>query len=190
MRTSRLVVCAVLVSLAAGCGGAPEPPPAPEPAQRVESPSLGLALAAVPEGLALAANEEGRIVLSGQPEPEQPPGTFTVEATPEQTAGVNLVQAVNDQKARIEGLPEGDFQGQLELVGPTGTAYMTRGRYLDEAGTRTEEVRIFALHPSANRMVVVTLVYPVGGDPQPRAQQAMEVLGEMEALAPAETPEP
>lgn len=190
MRATSLVHLALVISIlafAAGCGG--EPATELQAPQRVESPGLGIALAALPRGFVLESDGEGGIVLGRHP--ELPPGTVTIEATEAQQAGVNLVVAVNDQKTRIESLPEGKFQGQTELAGPTGRAYLTRGRYLEPAGTRVEELRIFTLHPeypAVNRMLTLTYVYPAAGDSTERAEQIMEVLGEVEALTPASEP--
>lgn len=186
-RAATNLLALTLVALTAGCGGA-APPTEPAPLQRVENASLGLALASIPEGFRLEANSEGeepRIVLVRKP--ELPPGTAVVEVGPEQIAGVNLVAAVNEQKAYIESLPEGNFQGQTELMGPTGTAYLTRGRYRDEAGAEVEQMRAFTLHPAANRRIVVTYTYTLSGDTKDRGQQMMELLGEIEP--PAAAPE-
>jgi len=176
---------------AAGCGG-PGPEPAPAAPQRVENHSLGLALASIPEGFRLESNQEGeeaRIVLVRKP--ELPPGTAVVEVTAEQAAGVNLVAAVNHQKEWIETLPEGKFQGQTELMSETtGTAYLTRGRYRDESGAEVEQMRSFTVHPAANRMVTVTYTYALSGDTKDRGQQMLDLLGEVEALAPMPPGEP
>lgn len=189
--TPSLFVLTALALIAAGCGG---PAPVPEPAapQRVENSSLGVALASIPEGFRLEANAEGeeaRIVLVRKP--ELPPGTAVVEVGPEQRAGVNLVAEVNTQKAHIESLPEGNFQGQTELMGPTGTAYLTRGRYRGETGAEIEEMRVLTLHPSypeVKRLLTLTYTYELSGDTKDRGQQMLELLGEVEPLA-AQSPQ-
>lgn len=176
-----LGICVLFVA----CGQeAPEPPPAPAAPQRVENPEAGLALTDVPDGWRLVSNQGAEIVLERKP--QLPPGTATVAATEEQQAGVNLVDAVNEQKAEIEQRPEGRFQGQTELRGPLGTAFLTRGRWSNE-GTDWEELRIFSLHPGGNRMVVLTYDYALTGDTKDRAEQVMELLAYVEGLATAAT---
>lgn len=181
-----LAVLTLAAVAAAGCSG-PAPEPEPAAPQRVENRSLDLVLASIPEGFRLESNQEGeeaRIVLVRKP--ELPPGTAVVEAAPEQSAGVNLVAAVNDQKEHIESLPEGKFQGQTELMSETtGTAYLTRGRYRDESGTEVEQMRAFTQHPTANRLVTLTYTYALSGDTKDRGQQMLELLGEVEPLAAA-----
>jgi hypothetical protein len=180
--------------LAAGCGGGPAQEPVPAAPQRVENASLGVALASIPEGFRLEANPEGeeaRIVLVRKP--ELPPGTAVVEVGPEQQAGVNLVAEVNAQKEHIESLPEGNFQGQTELMGPTGTAYLTRGRYRGETGAEVEEMRVSTLHPNypeVKRLLTLTYTYELSGDTKDRGQQMLELLGEVEPLAAQPPPPP
>jgi len=180
---TRLTLALGLCALVVACAQ-PEPPPAPAAPQRVENPEAGLALTDVPDGWRLVSNRDAEIVLERKP--ELPPGTATVTATEEQRAGVNLVDAVNQQKAEMEERTDGRFQGQTELRGPLGTAFLTRGRWSQD-GTDWEELRIFSLHPGGNRMVVLTYDYPLTGDTKDRAEQVMELLGYVEGLATAET---
>jgi len=106
-------------------------------------------------------------------------------------AGVNLVEAVNQRKEELEARPDGRFYGQVELGGPLGTAYSTRGSY-SESGEDVEEVRIFAVHPQGDRLLHVTLRYaPVAGQGPARVDQALRAFGWIEPLeegaaAPAE----
>lgn len=173
----------LLLLTAAACSepGPQEAAPAAAPAERVENPELGIALATVPEGFRLVSNDADGILLERKP--ELAPGEARVTVGPEQQAGVNLVAAVQDQKTAVEARPEGKFLGQLELMGPTGTAFSTRGRY-SEDGQEVEEVRLLSLHPMANRLLSVSYVYPLPSDSQDRLDHAMTVLGEIEAFSP------
>lgn len=179
--SSRLALSSVLLLTLLAC-----PESAPTAPQAVDSPEAGIRLTDLPEGFRLVSSDGGEIVLKRKP--ELPTGTAVVSATPEQEAGVNLFKAVNDQKAEIESRPEGKFQGQTELGSHLGPAYLTRGRWSDN-GVETEEMRLFSLHPTGNRMVVITYTYAVFGDTKDRASQAMEILGLVEGMdtRPSET---
>lgn len=185
----------LLVTLLAGCAGPTEETPQPaarEAApQRVENPDLGLALTDVPDPFRLVSNDAEGIRLETKPHPEMTSGTVLVTAGEEQRAGVNLVKGVREQQEYLESQPEGKFLGQVELMGPTGTAYSTRGRYQQE-GKSMEEIRLLALHPrhpDVNRMLSVKYVYQVSGDTKERLEHAMAVLGEVVPATPEEPAE-
>lgn len=191
LRTTPLA-CLLVLTLAA-CAGpgeeAPQPAAQEEPPQRVDNPELGIALADVPDDFRLVANDAEGIRLETQPDPDLAPGTVAITVGEAQRAGVNLVQGVRDQQEYLESQPEGKFLGQVELMGPTGTAYSTRGRYQQD-GTTVEEIRLLALHPQhpdVNRMLSIQYVYEVSGDTKERLNQAMEVLGEVVPPKPEET---
>ena len=80
----------------------------------------------------------------------------------------------------FEQQPDGQYFGNLELGTPTGPAFTARGSYTS-GSTPVEELRVFALHPSANRMLRLTYSYPPGTGKE-RLMQLAEVLGEIEAL--------
>jgi hypothetical protein len=174
--TTSAVTLALLATLAAGCA-APPPPPEPPPSQRVENPELGIALAAVPEGFRLTGSDAQGIHLERVGELA---GTARVTAGPVLEGGLNLYDEVNRQKAALEARPNGSFLGQVEIMGPTGNAFSTRGRYT-EGGTAMEEIRILGLHPTENRLLSVSYVYAAGGDSKERVEHAFAVLGEVEA---------
>lgn len=187
------LACLLALALTA-CAGpgeeAPQPAAQEEPPQRVDNPDLGIALADVPDDFQLVANDAEGIRLETKPDPELAPGTVEITVGEEQRAGVNLVRGVRDQQEYLESQPEGKFLGQVELMGPTGTAYSTRGRYQQD-GQMVEEIRLLALHPQhpdVDRMLSVRYVYEVSGDTKERLSQAMEVLGEVVSPAP-EPPE-
>lgn len=169
---------------AAACSE-PEPPEAPPeeaaPAERVENPELGIALATVPEGFRLVSNDADGILLERKP--ELPPAEARIVVGPVQEAGVNLVAAVNDYKAEVEAKPEGKFLGMIEMMGPLGTAFSVRGRHA-EGGEAVEEIRLLSVHPLENRMLTVVYGYAVPSDAKARMDEAMVVLGEIEAFTP------
>lgn len=161
-----------------------EPPVAQNAPQRVDNPGVGISLADVPDGFRLVSNEGDRIVLERASQPgsqtQADSGRVEITATEPKKSGANLVAAVNDQKTEIEGRPEGKFEGQVELASHLGTAYLTRGRWT-ENGKEMEEMRLFSLHPEGTRMLVITYTYAVSGDTRDRANQAMDILSEVEA---------
>lgn len=168
---------------AAACSE-PEPQPAASaaaPAERVENPDLGIALAAMPEGFRLVSNDADGILLERKP--ELPPGEARIVVGPVQEAGVNLVAAVNDYKATVEQKTEGKFLGMIEMMGPIGTAFSVRGRHA-EGGEAVEEIRLLSVHPLENRMLSVVYGYAVPSDAKTRMDEAMAVLGEIEAFTP------
>lgn len=185
---------AAILALAAGaCAPAEEPNEQPAAGPRVENEALGLALAQVPAGFEVVRNDGDELVLGRSDEDD--PARLTFELGPVQAAGVNLVDRVWEEKERIESLPEGDYRGQNELGGvPIGTAFTSRGRFVNEAGERVEEYRALAIHPVENRVLVLDYEYPA---PPPgeagehsRLQELMLVLEQIEpaggGAAPAE----
>lgn len=171
-----------LLLTVSGCASEPAPETTSRPG--VDNPDLGVSLASVPVGYKVVSNDAAGIHL--QRTSPDAPGDVWIEAAPEQVAGVNLVAAVNDQKAAIEARPDGRFYGQTGLgsaPNAPASAFLTRGRYTDEGGSEVEEIRIFALHPMANRLLSVIYRFPPEGDTsQERAEQAIEIFGEVEAM--------
>ncbi len=144
------------------------------PANRVEAPGLGIAIADLPGGLTVEKNEGSELVLV----PEGKAGRIVIRAgTPAE--GTNLVQAVKDHQASIEARPGAHYLGVRELVTPLGSAYWSRGRY-EEGGTLVEETRILVLHPSGDRLLTLTYVYPAGEDSSARIQELLGVVAELE----------
>lgn len=194
------VAALILAALLAGaCGGSGDPrsgaeDAAPAPVERIENPALGIALeGSSAQGFELVANDGATLRLRRPAERDQPAATVEYGAGESQTAGVNLVDAVNRQKADIEARPDGKFFGQVQLMSQLGNAYSTRGRYTDEAGEEVEETRIFAVHPAGDRLLWTTYRYrPTPGAAKERSEQAMAAFGLIVPLAdgPVETPEP
>lgn len=172
MRRSPAACC--LLALVAAC--AAEPPPAPR--ERVENPGLGIAIAALPVGFTIVANEGTTLELRGVS--SKGPGTLTFAAGPAET-NINLVEEIARQKEAFLAQPSGEYFGQRELVTPNGTAFTVRGRYAAPEGA-TEEVKVLAIHPWGDRKLFLTYRYPAGGDTQERADQLLEVIGEIEGV--------
>ena len=167
-----LLLALPLVALACA-GPAPEPAP-PEPI-RVESPTLGLAIAALPQPFQVAENDGGPLVL------EAPGGgRLVVSVGPEERAGINLIEQVKARKAELEAAPGGVYFGNRELMTPIGTAFTARGAH-ERDGARVEETWIYAIHPSANRLLTLTYGYPEG-ESETRVQELVAVLGEVEGI--------
>jgi len=181
---------------AAGCGPQQEGmTTAVEPAEpeRVENPALGIAVVgAQAAGFDVVTNEGETLALVRHATEEEAEATVTYEASPPQAAGINLVQAVNEQKAAIEARPGGNFLGQVQLGSDMlGTAFSTRGRYAGAGGEEIEEIKLFAVHPSGDRLLSVTYRYrPTEGSSKARLDQAMAALGLIEPLPPADEPAP
>ncbi|HEX2251852.1 MAG TPA: hypothetical protein VHQ65_01130 [Thermoanaerobaculia bacterium] len=158
--------------------------PAAEPI-RVESPELGLALAIPADSGAEVEETGGEAIRVALPAGDELPagGTVAYAADPPQSAGINLVEAVNQRVQEVEARPEGDFLGQVELGGPLGPAYSTRARFTEE-GQQVEEIRIFTVHPAGNRLLHMTYRYtPVPGVGKQRMDQALEAFGWIEPVA-------
>ena len=186
---------AVAVLAAAGCGQQQEgmttgvEPAEPE---RVENPALGIALVGPQAaGFDVVTNEGETLVLVRHATGDEAEAAVTYEVSPPQVAGVNLVEAVNEQQAAIEARPDGNFLGQVQLMSEVlGNAYSTRGRYTGSGGEEIEEVKLFAVHPSGDRLLSVTYRYrPAEGGSKARLDQAMAALGLIEPLMPEAEPE-
>lgn len=161
--------------LVAAC--APAPPP-PDPG--VENLDLGIRLSGVPESFVVASNQGS--ILEFRPAGETAEGKLWFSATPEDL-GENLVEAVKMHQSRIEGLPEGDYKGAQELQGPLGTAFYSRGRFL-ESDTVVEETKLITIHPTESRALEITYRYPAADDSAARVEQLIDVLAHLEGVAP------
>lgn len=187
------VVALAVSLLTAGCGPGAEDAstamPSGEP-DRIENAVLGITLDGVAAaGFEVAINEGETLVLLRPAHGDQAEAKLTYRVSPPQTAGVNLIEAVNQQKADIESRPSGDFLGQVELMSQFGTAYSTRGRYAGDDGLEMEEIRILTVHPEGDRMMSLTYRYtPNAGGTKERLDQAMSALGLVEPLAPPPAP--
>ena len=186
-----LAVCTALAFLLTAAACAPEEEPAVSDTEtaepnRLENEEMGIAVIDPAGGMfEPVSNEPGEIRLSYAGDETFSPGTVIIAAEEEQDYGVNLVDEVNARKAEAELLPDGKFHGQVELGSENlGTAYSTRIRYTNEEGEEVEEIKIFAVHPTANRLLHLTYRYePEPGQTQARlVDQAMVALGYVEPL--------
>ncbi len=179
-----LVLSSLVLLLAACTSPAQETPQGATPA-RIESQELGLVVAELPAGFSVEANggDDGsslRFVRT-----DAGGGTLTLLASEPQMAGVNLIQATKDHKEEILAQGEGTYSGTLELNGPFGTAYQSRGRYADpQGGGMVEDFRIYTVHPSGDRLVTLRYLYPVDENVKERQAHLFAFLGALEPLAP------
>ena len=173
MRAGRFAGVALVIAAVLATACAPPPPP-PDPG--ISNIDLAIRLADMPAGLVLAHNQGSSLEL--RPADETVSGTIWFAVGPEER-GVNLVAAVKEHQTRIEGLPDGQYQGAQELQGPLGTAFYSRGRYL-EGETVQEETVLLTIHPSENRLLKIAYRYPAGDDSAARVEQLIGVLAEVE----------
>jgi hypothetical protein len=150
--------------------------PAQPPDSGIENIDLGIKLASVPEGLAIAVNQGSDLEL--RPIDESTVGVVRFAVGPEQGA-VNLVAATQENQTHIESLPDGTYKGAQELQGDFGTAFYSRGRFT-EADSVLEETVLFLIHPSGNRLLEIHYRYPAGDDSAARVEQLIGVLAELE----------
>ena len=169
-----VVVAACLMQ--AGCQ--PSPPPQPAVGERLENPSLGLAIASLPEPFEAAGSDGGGWVFTA-PGPAGD-GRLVVTLGPVQTRGVNLVEAVKKRRTWFEETEGAQYFGNRELAGPIGTIFTARGTYPAGDGV-VEETTAYAVHPDENRLLTVTYTYPTG-ESGTRVEQLLAFLGEIEGL--------
>jgi hypothetical protein len=142
----------------------------------VENSDLAIRLTTVPDGLIVAENQGTTLEL--RPADATSGGAIRFAVGPE-TIGVNLVAAVNDHQAHIEGLPDGEYRGAQELQGDFGTAFYSRGRFSVD-GALQEETQILLIHPAGNRLLTIAYQYPAGEDSAARVEQLIDVLSYVE----------
>ncbi len=181
MRSSFLTTVLLVPSMALLACGVRSEEPGEAPANRMEAPGIGIAIADLPAGLTVQSTSGEELVLT----PVGQAGRIVIQAAPA-GEGTNLVQAVKDHQASIEARPGAQYLGVRELVTPLGSAYWSRGRY-EEGGALVEETRIVTLHPSGDRLLRLTYVYPAGDDSGARIQQLLGVVAEVEGLGGQET---
>lgn len=179
-RSATALACA-LALLAAGlaCGRAQDEEPVPA----VVHEGLDVSLATVPAPFTVAVDEGETLQLATAD------GTGRVELLVG-TAGTfpNLKEAAESYGRAFRERPAGEYHGSLELATHWGPAYYSRGSWQGE-GARHEEIRVFALHPTASdRLLEVSYVYPAG-EGQERVHQLFAVLAEVVVPQP-EAPEP
>jgi len=168
----------LLLLVGASSTGCSTSPQETAPAPRVENSELGIALAAVPPPFVVSTNDGPALELRAPGETSE--GTLFFEVTGETRGGINLIAEAEGMQDWFEQQPDGQYFGNLELGTPLGPAFTSRGSYALD-GVEVEELRVFAIHPSSNRLLRMTYRYSPG-EGKERLQQLAEVLGEVEAL--------
>ena len=163
---------AFVILLALSCA-APSSPPAPTTIQNID---LGLELTGLPDGLTLSSNQGTSLEL--RPTDPAKGGVLWFSVGPEQD-GVNLVTAVQAHQSQMEGKNGGDYKGGQELQGDFGTAFYSRGQYIDD-GALMEETAVFMIHPAGNRLLGIYYRYPAGDDSAARVEQLIDVINYLE----------
>lgn len=177
----------LLTLLLTACGGGHEEGagspalPANEVAEGVSNEALRVSLTSVPASLRVERNQGSDLVLAPA---DGRPGRMVVLVSEPDLGGVNLPDAVNAHKAEVEERG-GVYRGQIELGGPLGAAYASRGRYPD-GEVEMEDFRIFTLHPSGTELLTLRYTYPVPDDTEARRDELFAVLGEIEPATPAD----
>lgn len=178
MRVIRLLAVPLVALLGlAACRQAP--PPAETPGDRLESPELGLAIAALPAPFEEAGSGPSTWTFSVPGEGGD--GELLLTVGPRLDGGINLVEEVKERRAWFEETEGAEYFGNRELAGPIGTIFTARGTYPGPDGDVVEETTAFAIHPDENRLLKVAYTYPTG-ESGTRVEQLMIFLGEIEGL--------
>lgn len=148
--------------------------------------ALDLTLDSLPSAFKVKTNKGDQFVL----ETTDPslPGTVTFSVSKPGLGGVNLVAAVKDRKAAFEAAKDGKYLGNQELMTPLGSAFTARGRYTDAQGQKIEEIWVYLLHPKGDRLLSIDYHYPVGDYARQRAQEILDLLGDIHAPAKKNVP--
>lgn len=168
-----LSIAAVLGLANCGDSSEPEAEPVPEP---VTSAAAGVTFSMLPAGFEVARNDAEAFEL-GSSTPERA-GVMWVEAGEVSEFGIELDTEVWQDQESYDSRPGGEYLGGQKLVSQLGEAYYSRGRF--DGDGREEEVVIFALHPSENRLLTLHYRYPAGEDSAERLPELLELLGAIE----------
>jgi len=165
-------VSIILLTLIVGCGRGQGPPPA----RSVHNPALNVTVSDLPPEWDIQANSGDRLEL--RPAGEERTGLVTITVGPEEQ-GINLVAAIESHRAEIESMNGGRYSGAQELSGPLGAAFYSRGRYETDGGP-VEDTRIYALHPTASRLLILDYTYPAADDSSVRVGELIELFALVE----------
>jgi hypothetical protein len=165
------LVAGVSLVLPLACAQPPESPPV-----EVVNEELGVRLNGLPEGLAVGENQGPNLQL--RPAAPEKQGGIWFDVGPE-THAVNLVSAVNNHQMLIEGRLGGEYLGTQELIGDFGSAFYSRGSYL-QGSDRVEETILYVIHPTGDRLLSIRSQYPVGTDSAARVEELIDVLSRIE----------
>jgi hypothetical protein len=172
-RTAISFAAAALALLAAACS--PDRPQAPV-VESVSNETLGIRLDPLPADFVVAVNDGASLELALAE--GKVGGRVSFEVGDPEPA-VDLVAAVNRHRFQVEAKPGAEYKGGQELVTPHGSAFYSRGRFLD--GTELVEETVVVLgHPSASRLLVISYRYPAAGDSSVRVQQLLDLLGALQ----------
>jgi len=177
MRNYLFPALCILALLPVACSRNESQSETPSVPETIQNPALDLSLQGLPEGWKLVKNEG----LDFRFAPVESDGEVQIESASAEL-GSNLVEAVHAHQADIESREGGHYLGARELSGPLGTAFYSRGRFLDEKGTEMEETVIYSLHPRGNGIIVLRYDYPAGtpDDSSKRVQSLMELFSGIE----------
>lgn len=187
----RGALVAGLIFVAACAKEAPKEPAAPPPPVKVVNAQLGIEVAAVPDGLEVEPTQDATIVLVPRDKTQE--GRIVIEAGPVEKGGINLVEAAQQHKAAALAREGGVYKGRTELGAPLGTAFTSRAQWT-EGGRTLEEIKVFLIHPSRDRKLIIDYRYPAGDDTPKRMNDHIYALvGELgpitaEPAAPAPAP--
>lgn len=166
----RHVFFGVGLLLAAGCGGGA--------GDEVANSALSITIAPLPEPFEVLDNEGETLRLAVDGEAAR--GLVELHLGAPQPQGINLVDEATGRRAYFESLPGGEFLGNQEIVAPIGSVYTARGRYDGDSGP-VEELWSMTVPPGDDRLLTLVYRYPAGDDSQQRAQQLLELLGNLAA---------
>jgi len=170
MRRSSISLAIVSIALlAAACD--PEQPAAPV-VESVSNETLDIRLDPLPPDFVVAVNDGASLELA--PAVEKVGGRVVFEVGDEEPL-IDLVAAVNRHRFQVEAKPGAEYKGGQELVTPHGSAFYSRGRFLDGT-TLVEETVVVLKHPSASRLLVISYRYPAAGDSSVRVQQLLDLV--------------
>ncbi len=155
-----------------GCQGAPAPEETGPVRILLEAEGLGVAY--LPDGCAQVELGDHPLELACEliettETPPGPPGTIRLElGEPVEShielADVSALDVIGEEhRTLFEALPGGEFLGvggQL-IHGPFGPSRYTRGRFRTEDGATLQRIRLFMVHPTANRLVTLVYDHPV-----------------------------
>ena len=173
-----LAACATLVA----CAQPEAEAPVAEVPEPVVNATLNISLTGTPEGFVLVENEGDQLRFESAD--EAAPGELWYTIGEASDYGIEVNKEAMAQKELFEALPGGESFGGRQLMSHLGEAFYTRGRFDDDSGQRVEELRLLALHPFENRMMVIHYRYPAGEDSADRVPQTFEALGRVDNTKP------
>ena len=175
-----LTASAILLvpSVLGACAQTDSQPEAQGPGERVESQALDLAINELPAAFEVETNDASGLILAVPG--SAGPARATFELGHITVGGINLVAEAKASKEAFEAQPQGQFFGNQELVTPFGSVFTSRGSYLEDEEA-VEELQAYALHPTSNRLLKISMHYPPSESGE-RAQQFLGLIGEIGPL--------